>query len=73
MPIFGGEESETALAEPFEAPALAAFPEFAHVNFGPCSSDRGRFFDIHRGKLDHRSAFRFRASFDVETGHKPSY
>ena len=35
MPIFRGEESETALAEPFEAPALAAFPEFAHVNFGP--------------------------------------
>ena len=26
MPIFGGKESETALAEPFEAPALAAFP-----------------------------------------------
>ncbi len=26
MPIFGGKESETALAEPFEAPVLAASP-----------------------------------------------
>ena len=48
MPRFGGDERETALAEPFEAPVLAAFPQFAHVNFGPGSSDRGRFFDTRR-------------------------
>ncbi len=51
MPISGGEESETALAEPFEAPALAAFPEFAHVNTSAPVHLIGVFFYIRRGKL----------------------
>ena len=54
MPIFGGKESETALAEPFEAPALAAFPQFAHVNFGPGSLIGAVFLTPTKGNKDDR-------------------